>query len=367
MKKFPTLYKRAVSGKTVSWQISVRDVGDGTAEIVVVHGYVDGKQQTVRDLITEGKNEGRTNSTTPLEQAIAEAQSAWTHRKDRGHYGEDVEGNESAGKRALAPMLAQTYEHQAGKVDWNNAYAQPKYDGNRCLARKDGGVVVLTSRTGKVFDLPHIEEALQCVMRSGDVFDGEIYQHGVPLNEIRSLVTRYRSESEKLQYHIYDAPIDAPFLERSVVIQGRMTKAAGSVLSRVPTIRVATELELMKFQADCIAEGYEGAMLRWGEAPYEAGKRSQSLLKVKTFMDAEFCIVDVREGRGTFKGMAIFACLTKDGNEFEVTAPGTHDEKRYAWEHRAECIGKMLTVKFQFMTKTDFPVPFLPVAIRVRD
>ncbi len=106
-------------------------------------------------------------------------------------------------------------------------------------------------------------------------------------------------------------------------------------------------------------------MLRHGREGYEAGKRSSSLLKVKLFADLDFPIVDVREGRGTHKGMAIFVCQTDKGHHFEVTAPGTHEEKRAAWEGRDKLIGKLVTVKYQRWTTTAEPVPYIPTAVRV--
>jgi hypothetical protein len=32
------------------------------------------------------------------------------------------------------PMLAKVYEKEKAKIDWDNAYVQPKLDGMRCLA-----------------------------------------------------------------------------------------------------------------------------------------------------------------------------------------------------------------------------------------
>lgn len=60
--------------------------------------------------------------------------------------------------------------------------------------------------------------------------------------------------------------------------------------------------------------------------------------------------------------MAVFECVTADGNPFDVTAPGTHDEKRAYWNNKDQYTGKRLTVKYQTMTNTEAPVPFLPVA-----
>jgi DNA ligase-1 len=108
-------------------------------------------------------------------------------------------------------------------------------------------------------------------------------------------------------------------------------------------------------------------MLRHGNAGYEAGKRSSHLLKVKTFMDGEFEVVDWKEGRGRYEGMPIFTCETEAGTHFDVLAHGTLEEKRALFRQASSCLGKMLTVKYQYFTKTDEPVPFLPVALGFRE
>ena len=88
---------------------------------------------------------------------------------------------------------------------------------------------------------------------------------------------------------------------------------------------------------------------------------------MKSFVDAEFTIVGAREGKGPYAGMAVFECVTDAGHKFDVTAPGSHEEKRAAWDNHAEHIGEQLTVKYQKFTDTDEPVPFLPVAKGFKD
>ena len=360
--------KKTATGAVQEWSIAVLPGAspNSPAKILVTQGQRGGKKQTYEETISQGKNLGKKNETTPLEQAYAEAEAEWTKKRDRRHYAETVE--ESAEKRSIAPMLAQVFEKHYKKVDWRNAYGQPKFDGNRCLAFCEEDQVTLWSRQGKpIVTAEHIVEELQGVMKEGDVFDGELYIHGVPLNTLRSFITRKQPESEKLELRVYDFMSDDPFIDRWGTLLKRHFSKGQSAVQRVESIRISTEEDLMKFQSDCIAQGYEGAMLRWGEAGYAAGKRSDSLLKVKTFMDGEFKIINVNEGKGTFAGMAVFECITKSGNRFNVTAPGTLEEKKHYWRHRQNCLGRWLTVKYQFMTKTDQPVPFLPVALSIRD
>ena len=369
VKKFPTLFKRTAGNKVEEWQVEVRGSKDGPAEIVTIHGLVDGKKQTVRDQITEGKRLGTKAETTAWEQALAEAASAWRKKRDRDHYGEDAEARESAEKLAVAPMLAHKYEDHAGKVDWSTAFVQRKYDGNRLLARcEEGGKITLWSRKGvRIVTLPHIVDALGGAIRTGEIMDGEAYVHQMHVTNLRSLLTRKQDGCEAVQFRVYDLVTKQAFSERLLTLASRLAKHAPAGVGLVETICVRNEKQLLKFEEEFIAEGYEGAMLRWGDLGYEAGKRSQSLLKCKQFQDAEFKIVGVKQGRGNFQGMAIFICETPAGHRFDVTAPGTHLVKKQVWQNRDDCIGNRVTVKFAGYTETEEPVPFHPVAIAIRD
>ena len=75
--EWPMLYKRAKTGAVQQWEISVVQIASGGASIGVSFGQVGGAIQNTSDVIKEGKNIGRSNATTALQQAISEAQSKW--------------------------------------------------------------------------------------------------------------------------------------------------------------------------------------------------------------------------------------------------------------------------------------------------
>ena len=101
-------------------------------------------------------------------------------------------------------------------------------------------------------------------------------------------------------------------------------------------------------------------MLRYGNDTYAAGERSQTILKLKSWKDAEFQIVSVAEGRGTMAGMAIFKCVTDKDHPFDVLAGGTHVQKQKAWNDRDRWVGRLITVEFAAYTNTETPVPWHP-------
>lgn len=358
---FQTLFKQGSDG-IQEWNVAVEPQSDGTAKVVIQFGRQGGVKQISTDHITEGKNAGRKNATTPLDQAIKEAAGRWKHQIERSNYGLTVA--ESAGKRQLAAMLAQKFKDRKGKVDWSHAYEQPKLDGYRCLARREGSNIILLSRRNSTFVLPHISDTLASVLRDGDVFDGELYIHGVPLNKIDSLIDRPQDGTLDIEYHVYDSPSDQPFADRIAGVYSRLgrDRRVGNVVM-VETTPVADETELMAMFARRLDAAYEGSMLRFGDVGYESGRRSDKLLKLKAEEDGEFPIVSVSQGHN---GIAILRCVTESGNEFDVTAPGTVEAKQQAWRDRDLLVGKMVTVQYAYYTKTDRPVPWHPRAKAIR-
>lgn len=370
-KKWPTLYKQGADGeKVIEWDIDVQDLATGHATLTTTYGQKDGKKHSVSELFTEGKNLGKKNETTPYQQAVNEAQGKWNKKKDRNKYSESVE--DCGEKRAVAPMLALVLEDHVDKVDWNNAYVQPKLDGFRCIARCTEAGVTLESREGKaITTMGHIVDALDEIMKVGEVFDGELYAHRETFSTICKWIKKVRPENKNITYHVYDNPTLAtePFWARYNDLWNsrgqNVNRMKASKFVKLVLTEIAYELEDVSiFQRKCLGKGYEGAMLRHGKAGYEFGKRSSNLLKVKTFVDAEFEIVNYRQGKGKCAGMCVFICKAPSGGEFEVFAPGPNEEKKKIWKNRKQYLGKKLTVKYQEMTTTEKPVPRFPVALR---
>ena len=187
--KFPVLSATSSTGKTKVWSIKVIDRA-GVGVIVTKHGYEDGKMVENERLVTVGKNIGKSNETTPVEQAIREANSDWNKKHDAGYRPEEeAVGGAGAAPAAFVPplpMLALDY-HKRGKDIAFPAYAQRKLDGVRCLAISGKG---LYSRLGKKF--PHLENILKEIdtLPDGTILDGELYSDTLTFQEIVGLVKR---------------------------------------------------------------------------------------------------------------------------------------------------------------------------------
>lgn len=368
-KKWPTLYKKASTGKDVEWNIHVDRINDcGGAVIVVTHGQVGGKMQTATQNVATGKNIGRANETTPFQQAVSEAEAKWLKQKDKG-YAETVGG----ANMTLKPMLALKYEDEKDKVTFP-AFLQPKLDGYRCLAHKETNTLVrLISRQGKEFGhwLNHIREELLRIMSVGETLDGELYVHGVPFQTVGSWIKKECPESKHVQYHIYDiVMVDAAFFQRTRTLLDRFFHFHGpeGTLKQVETRMVLSHEGVEAAHAEFVAAGYEGVMLRTDLCPYKQGYRSHNLLKVKAWADAEFEIVAVRAGKGKMENQAIFTCkMAESGAVFDVKPKGRDALREEYLKHPEKCLGKMLTVKYFALTDEEPKVPRFPSGVSIRD
>jgi ATP-dependent DNA ligase len=99
-------------------------------------------------------------------------------------------------------MLAGMYIPQAAAFPVD---VQPKLDGMRCIVSAHD--LILRSRGGKAYNLPHIADQLARILPAGATADGEIYIHGVALQTLVSLVTRQQIMTSTFEFHIFEVLI----------------------------------------------------------------------------------------------------------------------------------------------------------------
>ena len=360
--KLNTLYGKAKTGKIKEWDIRVRKMGDGTCYIEVEHGYQDGKKQLDSRYVGEGKNLGKSNETTPYEQACSEAQSSWKSQIDSG-YAESESEISDTNSGMFLPMLAQSYDKHSKKIKYP-AFVQPKFDGMRMLAKKENGIITVWSRTGKAIEtMEHIQNELSGFLNEGECTDGELYVHGWNFQRLISAVKKIRTDTVEVCYHIYDTPSSGDFKVRFV--DGISKRVAPAHIKFASTFSVKDEAELRKYESGFIQDSYEGAMVRNAASKYEFKNRSYDLQKVKAFKDAEFVIIGSKDGEGREEGCIIFRCLSGSGNPFDVRPRGSHELRQEWWKNRDSFVGKNLTVRY--FELSDDGTPRFPVGISVRD
>ena len=361
--KLETLYHKSKTGATVQYTVWTEG-----AEIVTEYGQIAGQMQISRQTAV-AKNVGRSNETTPEEQAILESIAKHKKKLD-GKYSLTIEESK---EEVFLPMLAASFDKRKDKVSYP-VDVQPKLDGVRCLAYWEEDSVKLMSRGGKQWEnCGHIAKELEQVLPKGWVLDGELYIHGKTFQEITKLVKKLRPESVNVQFHVYDVPRtdtdnNGEWKERYLHLNNFAHKCvtADSCKSvrAVITYQCDAEDVVYQLQSQFLEEGYEGAIVRERDGEYRFGYRSNKLLKVKSFMDSEYKITGFTTGVGRFEGSVIWTCINEDGNSFNVVPQGTMEERQASYENADSNIGNMLKVKY--FELTDDGIPRFPVGLGVR-
>ena len=358
-----TLYKRDSNKKIREYNIEWTGHGVSQPGYRTVAGIQGGKMVTSEWKYTEGKNIGKVNETTPSEQAEKEAVAKWEKKEEKEYfeYESEVDSYDK-----FKPMLAHDYT----KRPQDFGYSQPKLDGIRCIARKDG----LYTRAGKeITTCNHIHGELEKFFRiyPGVILDGELYNHDLKddFNKITSLVRKVKPSSlEKeechklVQYHIYDCidDMDASwtFSSRAEFIERVLIDRAPKFSRVVPTSYCEDQESLDELYSKYTEDGYEGQMVR-NDMPYE-NKRSKNLLKRKEFITEEFNVVEVLEGQGNWAGYAKhFELELGDDRTFRSGVRGNQETLRELLEQD----DKPTWVTCRYFEKTPDGIPRFPVVI----
>jgi len=397
---FPTLYGKTSTGKTKVWYARVMSNPDGHGISEIKHGQLDEKLQTAEKIVDVGKNIGKKNETTPVQQCIYEVKRKWTDKKEKEGYTEDdpesylshvtnassISDISTMSFSVIYPMLAHKYD--AKKPKKNDivfpCFVQPKLDGLRCLVyANEKGDIVTQSRTGGMFEhMGHILREVTPLLNKYPrlVLDGELYTTEIPFETLAGLIKKKHlvgddlKNIQQIEYHVYDLihldEPNMPFLDRILLLNTALKttqteKKKYKSVRRVQTYPVNTHAEFYEKFQEFIADGYEGAMLRNTSGPYKQNTRSNNLQKYKEFQEEEYPIIGFAQGEGRDAGSVIWTCKTPDGTEFNVRPRGTMAYRRDLYKNGKKYIGSLLTVIFQELSVAG--VPRFPVGKCIRD
>lgn len=354
------LFSRDKSGKTRYWNISVEN-GPSGVFVTRRYGQVGGKETVTSTEITSGKNVGRSNETTKLEQANLEAMSTWKKQIEAG-----FTTHPESTQITILPMLANKWDDKAHNIS-EPFYVQPKLDGVRMIIGRHQGVIKTLSRTGKVFKMPHIEKVVGPLLEEGQFLDGELFSDELTFQEITGVCGAKKNTShhiDKIKFHVFDyfdlENLNETFKNRSIELHNRFV----DVCILVPTFVLAKKNEVQVLHDKFVSQGHEGIMIRDSMGPYLLNQRSNHLLKLKAFQTEEYLIIGASEGKGSDAGAVIWECEGPAG-PFSVRPKGTREQRTTWFQNYKQYIGKKLTVQFQNLT--DGGIPRFPVGISIRD
>jgi DNA ligase-1 len=261
------------------------------------------------------------------------------------------EGEEVTAAKEAPVLLAESWDGVADLADW---WISEKLDGVR--AYWDG--TQFLSRQGNRYEAPDwFIQGLPAVPLDGELWlDRKQFQKTVG-------IVRRKDKSEhwrQVRYVVFDAPgLKEPFERRIEYVQGVIQERAPEFVTAHEQSRCRGISHLREELARITALGGEGLMLRQPGSQYVIG-RSGTLLKVKTFHDAEARVIGHQKGAGRHKGrLGALLVQLPDGTEFSV-GTGFSDAERDA----PPPIGSFITFRYQELS--DGGVPRFPSYVGVR-
>lgn len=354
------LYKKDTKGNTRYLNV----IAHGSS-IIQRSGIVGTANEVEHTKIAKPKNVGKTNATTAEQQAVLEVNSIIASKLQEGYFSTEKEAEDST---VQLPMLAKSYKDEAHKIDWNNCFVQPKLDGMRCLAhiKKDGSVTLVSRDGRKIENMDHIIKELSN-FKEDVILDGELYAHGLSFQENMKLKAKYRKgETEKISYNVYDVVENDSFTNRYM----EKLFVWGNHVQFVDTLPIKSENELKDIHTDNLKEGYEGSIIRWGDAPYKCNGRSSNLLKYKDFQDIDAEIVDIvsAEQRPEW-GVPVLKYTNQklsgvNTYTFRAGLKYSHEDRKEFLTNKEKYIGKIANIRF--FEYTDDGLPRFPVMVGIR-
>jgi len=277
------------------------------------------------------------------------------------------------------PMLAITLE-DFDSINYP-VLATPKIDGIRALMVGNN----LVSRKFKPIRNTYIREKIEKVLHDG--FDGELVLSGVKQCgasfNLTSSAVMSESGTPSIIYHLFDYVVDP---ERRYA--DRIQDLAGQRLWDYPFLHyvcpswIHDYKQLLKYEATCLAGGYEGIIIRDPDGPYKFGRstlREGYMLKLKRFTDSEAIVLGFegqmhnaneaeKDAFGRTKRSQAQAGMVLDGTlgklyvrdlvssvEFEIGTGFDDATRQYVWDNQADYIGKIVKYKYQRIGMVDKP------------
>jgi len=231
------------------------------------------------------------------------------------------------------------------------------------------------SRNGKeLVNFPHVTEQISAVVKKTPppypiVLDGEIMS-----SSFQDLMTQVHRKSDVKAndaiLNLFDmCPLEdfeKGFWDKSQTIRSQMVQAwveqNHELLPNVTCLANelvdldtdAGQLRYKEINAQAVAGGYEGIMIKDPEAGYKC-KRSVAWLKLKPFIEVSLTVVAVEEGTGKNVGrLGALVCEGEDdGRRILVNVgSGFSDDDRIAyWTNREEVVGKVVEVRADAITQ----------------
>lgn len=264
----------------------------------------------------------------------------WKDRKKKGAKSKATKKKQAEAAKNKPPiLLAHSWTED---IDPSGYLMSEKLDGVRAYWNgKD-----FISRLGNVYHAPDwFKKGMP-----DQILDGELFLARGEFQRCVGIVKRLKGGDawKEIKYIVFDAPsIKEVFYVRMLELLSLSLPKHVSILPQIECTKPKELEDYLKIVEDA---GGEGVMLRKPYSFYEEG-RSMTLLKVKTFHDAEAKVIGYTPGKGRHKGRTgALMCETLTGIKFDV-GTGLSDKERES----PPKIGSIITYRYQELTKAGKP------------
>lgn len=264
------------------------------------------------------------------------------------------------------PMLAGSW---AGEELSFPVYGTPKLDGIRALTINDK----LVSRTFKPIKNKTIIETLSDLPND---LDGELVS-----GNFQETTHRVMNENETegdWQYWIFDYVTEdllKTYIKRIEDLKTWAKAYNGKALSKIVILEpkeINSLEELITYEQECLAKGFEGVIIRSGTSPYKCGRstvKESFMLKIKRFSDAEAKVVDFveyehntneaekdnfgrtkrsdkKEGKVPGNMLGKFILELPSGQRFGCGTGFNLEQRKEIWANKEQYLGRIVKYKY---------------------
>tara|TARA_R110002096_G_scaffold346949_1_gene540433 strand:+ start:62 stop:955 length:894 start_codon:yes stop_codon:yes gene_type:complete len=241
-----------------------------------------------------------------------------------------------------AQQLATSYQDDIVVKDY---WISEKLDGIR--ARWNGSALI--TRNANIIHAP----AWFVKNFPPQTLDGELWLARNSFEKTASIVLRKTPTEDwkNIKFMLFDLPEHkGTFTQRLTELYYLADTIASPNVQVIPQFKLANQSQLMGKLDELVAQGAEGLMLHHHGAHYQDG-RSENLLKLKKYQDAEARVIAHIPGKGKYQNMLGSLRVELDnGLQFKIGS-GFSDQQR----QQPPPIGTIITFKYYGLTAKGLP------------